>query len=482
MLVPRSFQHAPSPSRDLFDEKSGLRRAQKSMSPKGEKRTGFRPASPARTTTEPVRVPTPPIAVRAPARTHSAAPAATATLRGVAPNGSGKKSPAHDPKALPPAVAALLAVTRIPRPKHSQLQWRPDNSRRISIEDLVSEWKNDEGLSASYSSSPGLSILLEDTDGAEGKCSPEQNSVAEDGFSSDRSISAESLPSLDGDNQSILSNGSLSTPESVRSRKSTSNLKKEKPRSVPTIEECAFDHPLITAQPDDEGPDEEFILSPPNTTKASRPKPKSRFTSNLTISLQTLKNAALSSISSFNFGSSTSTSSVPPSSTSPFPVDVLWSHPFLFPRFSPEIRPAIEGIPTEAQRRYLNPTPLTFEEQEAPYQLALHAPYLAEPIEGAPTIQMQTYSRGRRKSGSKRAGPDPRSEAGRVLLGAAGVRNREPRENSDFLRVVVLEMNMRREGKLEMGRAKIWLPPRQVRSTSEPAGKVPRRWVGESAY
>ena len=40
-------------------------------------------------------------------------------------------------------------------------------------------------------------------------------------------------------------------------------------------------------------------------------------------------------------------------------------------------------------------------------------------------------------------------------------RPREPRENSDFLRVVVMEMNMRRAGKLDgEGRARLWLGPR----------------------
>jgi len=48
------------------------------------------------------------------------------------------------------------------------------------------------------------------------------------------------------------------------------------------------------------------------------------------------------------------------------------------------------------------------------------------------------------------------------LLGVKSPRPREPRENSDFLRVVVLEMNMRRKGKLRdgLGRARIWLGPR----------------------
>ncbi|KAK3061131.1 hypothetical protein LTS18_006956, partial [Coniosporium uncinatum] len=72
---------------------------------------------------------------------------------------------------------------------------------------------------------------------------------------------------------------------------------------------------------------------------------------------------------------------------------------------------------------------------------------------------------------------------------------REPRENSDFLRVIVLEMNMRRSGKLDGkagGRAKVWLPPRKMgggggggiggaQESGRRRGSVPRRWVGEVA-
>jgi hypothetical protein len=160
------------------------------------------------------------------------------------------------------------------------------------------------------------------------------------------------------------------------------------------------------------------------------------------------------------------------------PDDALWSHPFLFPHFAPEVRPAITGTPTKAQRRYLNPMPLTFEELEAPYQLALHAPYLAEHVEG-PSIQMQTHGRAKRRPSPKRGqGPDQQSEAGRVL------RVREVRENPDFLRAIACEMNMKRSGKLAYPKVKFWLPPRQVGSCTaeQVCEKVPRRWVGESAY
>jgi hypothetical protein len=249
---------------------------------------------------------------------------------------------------------------------------------------------------------------------------------------------------------------------------------------MPASVECAEHHPLVPRPLDDEEHDSNLFIAPKSDTRSSTPKLKSSFKSNLTTSFQALKNAAINSISSFSL-SSVSPSQRPASS--PLSDEMLWSHPFLFPRFSPEVRPSIEGMPTKAQRRYLNPIPLTFEEQETPYQLALHAPFLAEQADGAPSIQMQTYSRGRRRIGAKRGtGVDPQSEAGRALVGASGERQREPRENSDFLRVVVLEMNMRRMGKLEYGRAKIWLPPRQVSSNAEGPGRVPKRWVGESAY
>ena len=75
-------------------------------------------------------------------------------------------------------------------------------------------------------------------------------------------------------------------------------------------------------------------------------------------------------------------------------------------------------------------------------------------------------------------------------------KQREPRENSDFLRVIVLEMNMRKVGKLgegSPGRARLWLPARQSgkvgageEEESKDAGdrnggagkEVPRRWEG----
>jgi hypothetical protein len=94
-------------------------------------------------------------------------------------------------------------------------------------------------------------------------------------------------------------------------------------------------------------------------------------------------------------------------------------------------------------------------------------------------IQMMTYTRKRK--------PSPVRTVNEVPEALIGGRQREPRENGDFLRVIVLEMNMRRSGKLDPkapGRARVWLPPRK--SAPENVGgtvqkkTAPSRWVGVS--
>lgn len=397
----------------------------------------------------------------------------------------------HRPEALSPSVAALLAMTTIPR-RPTQNRRRSSDRRQISIDELVNEWKSDDSLVKSYESSP-LSILLEDADDSDASRSPSFRSNRHSRPQYERSASSDSVPSLEADQHSLFSVGSPATPDSLRSRKSSMNMRKETPKSQPIRESCAEDHPLASL-PGIDDEDFDYTSTPLHSITS---KSKSSFKSNLTTSLQALKSAALSPFGPRKTTSApylrsgrTTSKSENTKSFSPLPDDVLWSHPFLFPRFSPEVRPAYKGTPTSAQRRYLNPIPLSFEEQEAPFQQALHAPYLAEQqlpgVNHGPTIQMQTYSRsgrsGKGKSSNAGAVNDEDNASVNKAAVAAMMRQREPRENSNFLRIVVMEMNMRREGKLEMGRAKIWLPPRQsAESDVVVQGKVPRRWIGESA-
>ena len=65
-------------------------------------------------------------------------------------------------------------------------------------------------------------------------------------------------------------------------------------------------------------------------------------------------------------------------------------------------------------------------------------------------------------------------------------RQRDMRENSDFIRVAVMEMRMRRNGKLDEnapGRARWALPPRRVSTAVYEIGEggVPLRWIGITA-
>ena len=102
--------------------------------------------------------------------------------------------------------------------------------------------------------------------------------------------------------------------------------------------------------------------------------------------------------------------------------------------------------PSPALRRYLNPwTPAQDE----------------SPCTGA--VQMQTYNLSSRPK-SARPGRTDKMEDESCACGPM-VRQREVRENADFLRVIVLEMNMRRQGKLSdsaQGKARYMLPPRQT--------------------
>ncbi|KAF3917825.1 hypothetical protein ABW20_dc0105076 [Dactylellina cionopaga] len=106
-----------------------------------------------------------------------------------------------------------------------------------------------------------------------------------------------------------------------------------------------------------------------------------------------------------------------------------------------EKRPAYNDVPTAALRRYLNPSPKQFTRELGQFN-DRNESIIA-------SIQLETY---------KHTVISPPPE---VPI----TRNREVRENSDFLRVIVLEMNMRRQGKLSdtsQGKARFVLPPRQT--------------------
>jgi hypothetical protein len=340
------------------------------------------------------------------------------------------------------------------------------------MDELIQEWNREETeLSPSAVGSP-LDLLLGRVDESEDEYGSLQSTEPEDSMTS-RSISSESIttipPSLSLTAPSYASNwDSLSTPDSY-----TRPERREKQVQAPPTEDCVLDHPLLHFGQDDDKIGTISATDVDTTPPAPSTGRFKSFKSNLTASFQAVKSAA-KSFSNFT------APSVPP--------DDLLSRSLLSPSFASEMRPKnIHGVPSPALRRYLNPHPAPISAAELSMQLHAALSLDVDSDTNAPMIQMQTYDRRTRTSRKRKN--DPFSEAGRALSQSPAVRQREPRENSDFLRVIVLEMNMRRVGKLDakaVGKARIWLPPRKPTPATAPSlhsensNAVPDRWISRS--
>ena len=401
---------------------------------------------------------------------------------------SRRASNKSDSKPVPSAVAALLAVTAIPaQRRHSSRKRSDPNTRRVSVDNLVKEWKQEASKAPPSPIKSPLDILLEPADEDNEKAladdvldlslESEKESDSDDPPRTARSISSSSIgstPSLDAECRTVSSYNSP-RPPSIQSRRSAE--KKEKIQLSSSSRECIEDHPLRPESPNEA----EFWDLKQASPLMPKQKPRSTFfKSNLTASFQALKSAA-KSLSNFAAPS--------------IPSDDLLTRSLLGSKFASEMRPNFHGAADPALRRYLNPAPTTPFSSSCPdfttlLQDALGGPTAPHPSAGpqAPMIQMQTYKRSSKRS---RSAPPPevlpaeRAEATMLSSGPVAVRQREPRENSDFLRVVVLEMNMRRSGKLDakgFGRARVWLPPRKNGSVECGSLKngIPARWVATS--
>ena len=362
----------------------------------------------------------------------------------------------HEHKGILPAVAALLAVTAIPKKgQHISRARKPvldvyvvpstpvDSSPRLEALLLDDQGEdsgmifgsfndNEQSTISRTSSCTALSLLL----------SPPEDYDDKDFCSlSVRSASSESVPGLETDDAaSAISWSDPATPKASLQR---SNIDRKTRMVSAPPEDCVLDHPLLFESDKLEEPlVAEVIDSIPRKKQGFRNVLS--FKSNLTASLRVLRSAAMS-ISSF--------------SAPLIQPDDLLTRSILSnnPRYPDERRPRpSEETPTPALRRYLNPLPTCQDNY----------------CTGA--IQMQTYNRVRRSSRQKsRTIPPPRTDEGDTP------RPREPRENSNFLRIIVLEMSMRREGKLSdtaHGRARLVLPPRQASKTTRVIGDLAGRW------
>lgn len=390
----------------------------------------------------------------------------------------------HSPDAIPPSVAALLAMTSIPKPKaaRSARQVKTLRERRMTVESIIAQSQESEKeFSLSLGNKGPLDLLLTPPELLEDDDSSSISDSNVGSLLSARTISSDSMPSLsDSFDTDTLS--SLETPSTpYRRRKIQPTRRSLEPVLSPEGE--LEDHPLSSPEIVDDELDfrvfeerQDEVEEKKQSRLAFKPF-KSAFKSNLTASLRALRQAA-KSFSTLNFPS------IPPEDF--LTRSILTIDPQV--PFTDERRPPLlEEEPTAALRRYLNPTTtVRLEQPHSTNQAPTTKTFTA-------SIQMQTYrvQRARGSSTSSRGFPSvspsstPQAQQpsnAKTGYPMPGPRQREMRENSDFIRIAVMEMAMRKCGKLDdqkPGRARWALPPRKTSTKPYVVGAdgVPARWV-----
>ncbi|CAN8097602.1 unnamed protein product [Discula destructiva] len=379
----------------------------------------------------------------------------------------------NSPDAIPASVAALLAVTSIPPPRRSTRQRSAKAREEPMTVDTILYGQTEKELSFNFIKGP-LDVLLSPPDDLEDDTLSIGESTVASPSSMSRTVSCGSLPSL-SDSLSADSLSPLESPASAyRGRKVRPTRRSLTPVSSPPGQR--EEHPLYRHDTDTEDLNfAAFDASPEDEeTKGSRMFGpfRSAFKSNLTASLRALRNAARS-FSTMNM------SSVPAEDF--LTRSILTLEPNV-PFTDERMPPTLDEEPSAAMRRYLNPTQTARLESQGSSKTA--SP------QGAFTasIQMQTYKVHRSRSASpnaraSRSYGDQSARGKEALVGfPPGPRQREMRENSDFIRVAVMEMAMRKNGKLDEqrpGRARWALPPRKTSAKPYEIGTdgIPVRWV-----
>lgn len=380
----------------------------------------------------------------------------------------------HSHEAVPPAVAALLAVTSIPPPGSRRGSLR----QRMTVDSIVprsqvSEKELSRELSySSFSRSP-MDVLLSPPD----ETLDEDASITSDSCItsalSTRAASLESLPSL-GDSSYDTTSSSIASPITPRGKQFRPRRSLEPVCSPLGVQP---EHPLWIDSDIESDDDVEFEALDSAADQADKVEStvflpfKTAFKSNLTASLRALRSAARS-LSTFT------ASSVPPEDL--LTRSILTIDPRV--PFTDERRPPVlDEEPSEAMRRYLNPTDIARLDTRSSMGPATRG-YTA-------SIQMQTYkiqrSRSTPPAASRAATPPPPTASVKTPVPLAfppGPRQRDIRENSDFIRIAVLEHLMRKRGKLDSsqeGHARWLLPPRKTNSKPYEIGPdgIPARWV-----
>lgn len=383
--------------------------------------------------------------------------------------------PHHD--SISPSVAALLAITSIPRQKSDNyFQYRSGPAQKLTVDAILQHGSLEEKDSMSFGKSP-LDVLLSPPEYDD---EITESEAGQESVLSTRTLSSESMPSMDGDSISDASPsfGSLMTPPRSRRSLPCRRMQSISSQAGPMTE----DHPLSSPEIEideldfrvfERSPESQSYTSSPTTSDAVSPRRKSAFKSNLTASLKALRSAA-KSISSLT---------APMITPDDFLTRSIISIDPRVPFTDERMPPRLEDTPTPALRRYLNPT------TNAPIEAHVSSSFAqtTTSTQCTASIQMQTYKISRSKKGTSPSIISRRTQVSSeevIVAVAAGpvARQRDMRENSDFIRIAVMEMAMRKKGKLDdqkPGRARWALPPRQppTKPYEISSTGVPVRWI-----
>ncbi len=427
----------------------------------------------------PVRIPLP--------KTSQAAPR-SGLAENSPPSGTGSSEQTEEPKQRKDVasgdVNSLLAATAIPRRKKAKS--RP--SQRLPGGNYVADFsklilddvQTEEGSLSGSMGNPQFDGLFGNLNEL-GEHSAPASEDATGSLMSLRSLSSESMPSLD-DDSTATSFADITSPSHFAGQLTP----ERRLRQFSSSQDCADDHPLLHFEHFE--PSESSLPEVPvvSTARASPARPSllhsrtSTFRSNLTASLRAIKNAAQT------------VTSIAANPIYP-PEDFLYRSDFSFaPELTDDKRPPPSTEqPSPALRRYLNPPPVS---PVLPSEFhAWHEPLSSSKVptpkkkdsskdETTPTtpvaIPLQTCIPSAVRSPNASSPPiwltadgTPTNSrtAESLSLGSSLARQREPRENSDYLRILVAEMNMKRNGKFSEeaeSHATIWLPPRKLGENS----------------
>lgn len=430
-----------------------------------------------------------------------------------------RSNPASAPQIRPPkkeSAQDILSSTTIPirrKPRQRPAQRLPNCDYVADFSKLLRDdvqAQSEPNLSGSWSN-PQFEGLFGNIDGF----MDDQMIVGSEGVDasilSTRSISSDSMPSLASPDDFSSNDMPSVSPATVRSPSD------HRLRQVASSEDCSDQHPLLVQVDDYPFSDTstpELAISPPPKSRQKdilEHKPYRSFKSSLTASLKALKSAA-QTVSNI--------ATTPPLIQ---PDEFLGASIFDFkPELTDDRRPPPSAEPPSlAMRRYLNPRAIVSDDSPAQLHFWLDEkpsfqPGVPEDRKRKVKVKKRNLANGTNPSKPKNSRnrtsqlppvvqlatcipstirtpyasspptwleadgtPSHKHRAAQTLtdgtsndlrFGQGQPRPREPRENRDFLRIYVCELNMRKTGKLSeeaVGHAKLWLPPVTIAATED---------------